>query len=46
MQSSSHGNSSALVDELMRLPDARVGEDGRRSPGPGSPPGSVDVYAD
>ena len=46
LQSSSHGNSSALVDELFRFQSLPVGEDGRLEPQDGSPPGSVDVYPD
>jgi hypothetical protein len=46
LQSSSHGNSSALIDELFRFQSVPVGDDGRLEPQTGSPPGSVDVYPD
>ena len=46
VQSSSFGNSSSLVDDLLRLQMPSIGEDGRPEPRTGSLPGSVDVYAD
>ena len=46
MQSASHGNPTALVDELMRFQMLRVDEDGQAEEDTGSPPGSVEVFAD
>lgn len=46
LQSSSYGNSTALIDELFRFQSLPVNEEGRLEPETGSPPGSVEVYPD
>ncbi|HEX5909942.1 MAG TPA: hypothetical protein VFY44_05570, partial [Thermoleophilaceae bacterium] len=46
VQNSSFGNSSSVVDDLLRLQMQPIGEDGRPEPRTGSLPGSIDVYDD
>ena len=46
VQSSSFGNSSSVVDDLLRLQMPSIGEDGRPEPQTGSLPGSVEIYDD